>query len=227
MSGVPGTYGDVFRYKTVIWDSLFAFGFVVDGDEYVYSTFIVDGQFRMVVRLDKNGCVSAQLFDTDTDDEYILHLTTDATGAFIGKVRTEFCSILQNIADNCFAAQVFKSEGAAQVIRYIRNTYQDEFEFLWNKFPDNAIVRRKDNKKWYAAILTVKKDKLGLVGNESIEILDLRMKPEDIAQLVDGEKYFPGYHMNKRNWVTLRLDDVMSFEEIFMRIDESYILAKK
>ena len=38
--------------------------------------------------------------------------------------------------------------------------YCDELEFLWQKFPDNAVWRRKDNKKWYGALLTVSKEKL-------------------------------------------------------------------
>lgn len=38
---------------------------------------------------------------------------------------------------------------------------REELEFLWPKSPDNAIFRRPDNKKWYAVLLTVQKEKLG------------------------------------------------------------------
>lgn len=51
---------------------------------------------------------------------------------------------------------------------------------MWKKFPDNTVVRRKDNKKWYAAILTVSRRKLGFDSNEMVEILDLKMTSEDI-----------------------------------------------
>ena len=47
------------------------------------------------------------------------------------------------------------------------------------------------------------------------------------ARLVDGEVYFPGYHMNKSHWVTLCLDGRTTAEEICRRLDESYCLAGK
>ena len=113
------------------------------------------------------------------------------------------------------------------IIEYVRKKYGDELEFLWEKFPDNAIWRRKDNKKWYGALLTVSKRKLGIDSDEIIEIIDLRMKPEDIEKRVDMKKYFPGYHMNKKHWITICLDKTVPYEEICSRIDESYVLAVK
>ena len=113
------------------------------------------------------------------------------------------------------------------IIEYVRKKYGDELEFLWEKFPDNAIWRRKDNKKWYGALLTVSKRKLGIDSDEIIEIIDLRMKPEDIEAKADKLKYFRGYHMNKKHWITICLDDTVSVEEIQQGIDESYTLAIK
>lgn len=208
-------------------DKLSSFGFICRAEVFVYSVPIVDGQFNMVVCCDKDGKIDVRIFDADTQDEYILHLTTDAEGVFVARVRTELCNVLQKIAKECFSTHIFKSEQASQVIKYICETYQDDFEFLWKKFPDNAIVRRKDNQKWYACLLTVRKNKIGLVGDEYVEILDLRMSYEDIKKTIDGRKYFPGYHMNKRSWVTILLDGNVPAEEIFCRINDSYILAKK
>ncbi len=98
---------------------------------------------------------------------------------------------------------------------------------MWPKFPRNAIFRRADNAKWYAAILTVAKNKLGLIGDEIIEIIDLRADSAQIAAMTDGEKYFPGYHMNKKHWLTICLDGSVPAEEIYTLIDNSYLLAQK
>ena len=81
--------------------------------------------------------------------------------------------------------------------------------------------------KWYAVLLTVSSRKLGLDSDEYIEIIDLRMTPDDIEAVVDYQKYFPGYHMNKKHWVTICLDNTLSDEEIQNRIDNSYALAIK
>ena len=37
----------------------------------------------------------------------------------------------------------------------------------------------------------------------------------------------PGYHMNKKHWYTILLDDSVPLEEICRRIDRSYLLAVK
>ncbi|MDR3176713.1 MAG: MmcQ/YjbR family DNA-binding protein [Desulfovibrio sp.] len=55
----------------------------------------------------------------------------------------------------------------------------------------------------------------------------MRIKPEEIDTLIDGKRYFPGYHMNKKHWFTICLDGSVSTEEIFCRIDESFALARK
>ena len=53
------------------------------------------------------------------------------------------------------------------------------------------------------------------------------MNSEDINRLVDYKKYFPAYHMNKKNWVTICLEGKVDLKEIYEKIDQSYILAKK
>ena len=98
---------------------------------------------------------------------------------------------------------------------------------MWEKFDDNAIWRRTDNAKWYGAILTVSKSKLGLPSDEIVEILDLRADPDEIPKMVDGKNIFGGWHMNKKHWITVCLDGSVPPEDIFKMIDISYNLAKK
>ncbi len=95
------------------------------------------------------------------------------------------------------------------------------------KHPDNAIWRRKDTRKWYGALLTVSKRKLGLEDDDMVEIVDLRIPPEELEALIDGQRYYPGYHMNKKHWFTMCLDGSVPIKEICRRIDESYRLAEK
>lgn len=122
-------------------------------------------------------------------------------------------------------SDVFLSAGAQQVIAYAREKYQDELQFLWQRFPKNAILRRKDNAKWYAALLVLDKRKLGLDEDGVVDIIDLRGDPGAIRALVDGERYFPGFHMNKKHWYTMCLDGSVPVKDVLVRIDESYSLA--
>lgn len=215
-----------FKHRKMNQGKLLDYGFLRKDNNYTYSTAIVDDQFTMLVTVQKDGTVTAQVIDVASAEEYVLHRTPDASGAFVGRVRAEYEAVLEQIAQTCFEPDVFKSEDARSVITYIREKYEAAPEFLWQKFPDNAIFRRKDTNKWYAALLTISKRKLGLDADEPVEILDLRIQPEALATLIDNETYFPGYHMNKKHWFTICMDGSVPMEEIYVRIDQSYELAE-
>lgn len=89
------------------------------------------------------------------------------------------------------------------------------------------MLRRKDSRKWYAAILTVNGRKIGLNTDKIVEIIDLRMKADDRDNILSREHYYPGWHMNKKSWYTIVFDDCVADEEIKLRITESYELARK
>ena len=95
-------------------------------------------------------------------------------------------------------------------------------EYLFEKFPDNAVFRNKNNQKWYAAILTVQRGKVGLEGDGKCEVIDLKGPLEKLAALIDNKNFLPGYHMNKKHWYTIRLDGSVNLDEIFKHIDSSY-----
>lgn len=206
-------------------EKLRAYGFRVTDGAYLYEQPLLSGAFTLRVRVRADGA-DACLIDAATDEPYTLFLVEDAQGSFIGEVRAAYCDALSAVAEACFAKTVFQSGYSESVIEYARNTYGDELEFLWEKSPKNAILRRKDNRKWYAALLTISKSKLGAFPDEEIEVLDLRAAPEAIPDMVDGKRVFAGYHMNKKHWITLPLDGTLPAEEICAMLDTSYALAK-
>ena len=76
-------------------------------------------------------------------------------------------------------------------------------------------------------MLTVPKSKLDGKSKEMVEVIDLRGQPDMIESLIDNERYYPGWHMNKKSWYTIVLDKSVSDNELFERVDESHRLAKK
>ena len=58
------------------------------------------------------------------------------------------------------------------------------------------------------------------------DAITLKNTPERVVEL--QEKYLavqPGYHMNKRHWITVALDDSIPDPEVKRWIDESYRLV--
>lgn len=217
----------VFKNRKVTRERLLSFGFSENEGSYIYATDIAGGQFEMAVTVTGEGAVSAEVIDNLSQEPYLLHRVPGATGAFVGRVREEYGGVLAAIAAACFEPDVFKSESARQLIRYVGEKYGDELQYLWKRFPGNAVFRRQDNAKWYAALLIVPRHKLGLDGEGAVDIIDLRIRPEELGALIDGRRYLPGYHMNKKHWLTICLDGSVPQDEIHRRIDESFVLAAK
>ena len=217
----------LFRDRVLNEERLIDYGFEQSGGEYVYGTTIAKGQMKLTVKVSKGNEVDTKIVDSESGEEYVLHLVDDAVGEFVGSIREEYENIMRRIESFCFDKDIFKSSQAREIIKYIREKYNDELEYLWDMFPKYAVWRRKDSRKWYGILLTVSMDKLGMEGHEIIEILDLRIKPEELEEILDERRYFFGYHMNKKNWLTICLNNSVPLDEICRRIDVSYGLAAK
>ena len=54
------------------------------------------------------------------------------------------------------------------------------------------------------------------------EILNVRTDAEKINEMLSVKGYYPAYHMNKKSWITVVLDDTLSDAEIQDLIRKSY-----
>lgn len=211
--------------KKIDFKKLEEFGFKLKDNSYYYHTSLLKNQFKMSVKISLDNSIFTEIIDTETNEPYILYLIEKRSG-YSEKVYKTYSQILEKIQKECFEDEIFKANYTKEIVAYIKNKYRDELEFLWEKSPKNAVVRRKSSKKWYAVILTVSKRKLNLDTDEIIEAINLHNRVEEIEKLIDNKKYFPAYHMNKKHWCTICLDGTVELKEIYKLIDISYELAK-
>lgn len=211
----------IFKDKTPDSKALLLHGFKRKGGAFVREYEILGGQFVLSVKISTD--VSTKLTEEEFGDEYTLHLVPNATGDFVGKIRDAYKKILSEIAEECFERNAFKCEQTKKIISHISKKYGDEPQFLWEKYSDCAVFRRKSSGKWYGVLLTVGKDKLIPGTSGKVEILDLRIDPSSPA--AKEKKYLPGYHMNKSRWITVILDGSVPTREIYKLIYASYELA--
>ena len=216
----------IIKNKTANADKLIGYGFESVGGKYVFCTDIVDGQMRLTVTVE-GGELFTAVYDVEAEEEYTLHRVAGAAGGFVGRVRAEIEATVADVEDKCYDVDVFKEDYTRKILEYAREKYGDEAEYLWEDLPHAAVIRRKDNRKWYALFMTIPAKKLGLDGNDPIEIIDLRFDVDELPNKVDGVRYFYGYHMNKKHWITILLDGSVSLDEILGYVDKSYDLAKK
>lgn len=224
--------GSEFRNKKIDYDKLLKYGFVKENDMYIYNQKISNNEFKVNIVI-TNLEQYSKLIDLESNSEFALVDVETSVGEFVGNLRIEYEVIIKDVIQKCTSKEVFKSEQTKEIIEYIRKKYGDELEFLWEKFDDNAIWRNKQNNKWYGLLLTIPESKLqnnlekdgNIDHNKTIEIIDLRYKKEEIENIIDGKKIFPGYHMNKKSWITINLDNSVDTKTICNLIDNSYNLS--
>lgn len=112
------------------------------------------------------------------------------------------------------------------LLKYAKDNYDTISEKLWAKYPNHEVLRHKSNRKWYAIIMRIPKNKVGLSGEELIDILDIKCDPDLIPILIQQEGYASAYHMNKEHWVTVILDGLARDNEVYDLLDESYRITK-
>ena len=203
-------------------DALQPFGFEKKRNGWAYSAPIAGGALVCTVSIGVNGKVSEKVVDTATGDEYVQYRIAAATGKFVGRVRQDVMSLMERIAAACFERDVFKTDLARGIIETARTEWGEEPEFLWDKFPDYAVLRRRDTDKWYALVARLPDDKVGGKSKELVEIVNLRR-----TDGMDDSRFLPAYHMNKKTWTTIVLDGTMSMDSLIRFLAASRCVATK
>ena len=91
------------------------------------------------------------------------------------------------------------------------------------KYDDNAVFRHSDNRKWFALVMGVRKDKLGLSGEGYVDVMNLKVDDMFLREmLTQQDGIMPAYHMNKQHWISVLLDGTVAEKKIFELIDISF-----
>ncbi|NCB91806.1 MAG: MmcQ/YjbR family DNA-binding protein [Clostridia bacterium] len=113
-----------------------------------------------------------------------------------------------------------------QLETYINGKYNIKPDYMWADAPNHQVYRNKTNRKWFALVMDIPRCKLGLEGDENIDVLDIKCEKDMVFSLLDTEGYFPAYHMNKANWITVILGGSLSDDIIKSLLDMSYGLVE-
>lgn len=113
-----------------------------------------------------------------------------------------------------------------KIFKYVKEKYKIKPDYPFSTFPDYPVLRHEDNRKWFALIMEISGEKLGLKGAEYVDIMNVKLgDPMLVDVLVHQPGYFHGYHIARGNWISILLDGTVPFEEICQWIDESYAVT--
>ena len=110
------------------------------------------------------------------------------------------------------------------VYDYIKQKYKVLPEYPWRKYGGNAVFRHSDNNKWFALVMDIQRDRVGLAGEEYVDVINLKVDDMFFRDLIIQENgIMPAYHMNKVHWISVLLDGTVPEERVFDLIDMSFL----
>ncbi len=212
---------DIFKKSSPDYDKLLEYGFYYDESKYYYRKKILSDSFEIQIVVEDDR-VSGTIYDIEMNDEYLGFRIEDHIGEFAGIIRNEFMSLLIDIREKCFLMNSFVSHQANRISHMIQEKYGDYPCFEWDNYPDFGVFKNKESKKWYALIMNISCSKLGDNSDEMVDVLNVKVDSNKIQQLLKQNGYYRAYHMNKKNWISLILNDTLTDDVILSFIDESY-----
>ena len=91
----------------------------------------------------------------------------------------------------------------------------------------NAALRHNDTKKWFGIIMYVGKDKVDKLNDKTkVEVINIKLDEDIIKDLLKKDGFYPAYHMGKKYWISIILDDTLDDKYLFKLINDSYNLTK-
>lgn len=213
---------ELFKKTKIDFDKISKYGFKKENNLYKYSKKIMNNTFVANIVIDNDGIVKGKVYDLSFGDEYTNFRIENSTGSFIGQIRDEFETLLKDIRMKCFTRKNFICDQSNRITKVIKKKYGDEPEFEWENFPGYATFRNRDSKKWYGIIMNLDKSKLGEKCTGEVEVIDVKLEPNEIEELLKQDGFYPAYHMNKKSWITIILNNTISDDNIMSLIDKSY-----
>jgi len=211
---------DIFKRAVIDFGKLKKYGFTKSGDKWNYTKLFMNGDFEAAVTIDDKGHISGTVYEVATGDEF-LPLRVENMEGFAGEVRAEYKQILEDIKADCCRINYFMQPQANRLTEMIYKTYGDIPSFPW-EFDGYGVFRNPNNEKWYALVMNIDKSKLDKKLSGEVEVVNLKLNEENIRHLLQQKGFYPAYHMNKKSWITILLDDSIKDDVLFALLDESH-----
>ena len=112
-----------------------------------------------------------------------------------------------------------------EVILYIEKKYKIKPQFPWAPKAAHIVFKHSNNKKWFALIMRVTGDKLGLETKNIMDVINLKCDTDLLENIRMSKGILPAYHMNKKHWISVILDKRVADDTVKSLIDLSFELT--
>lgn len=178
----------------------------------LYAVFVIAGKSFEV-----------NVFDADTDEEYLPFNVLDNITGFVTGIREQVEDLVQEIKEKC----LLNSNMKLRLMEYCERKFGTEPEAPWEDSPDAYTFKTAKRNKWYALFMTIPYKSLGLVAKGTLDVVNIKLPPEKVLDLIDRVHFYPAYHMNKKHWITIVINKEVDEPLVQQLLEESYGLVEK
>lgn len=204
-------------------NKLTKFGFLRDNKGLILNKSILNNEFIVEIRVVEET-FEIEVFDNNFNEIYSLFSVDSAAGELVTNVRNEVELILKEILELSDNSEAIYNE----IIKYIKKKYSST---MVKPFKGNPNIKAfvTDKNKWYALILNVEYNKLNKDSSieSKVKIINLKHNTNHIPKIINERNIFPSYHMSKKHWISVVIDNNMDLNYLTQLIDISYNLVKK
>lgn len=215
---------DIFKAYKFNKKKAISFGFIEENGIFKYSSLILENDFQLIVSIEDKE-ISFQVYDRETGDLYPQVHMDSMRGSFVRAVREACLEVLLQIRKSCFDVQNFICPQTKRIMAIVQEKYGNQLEYLWEKSPDTAILRHDSNQKWYAVLMKISWEKLDKGREGLVEVINV--KHDQVVSLIQEKGIYPAFHMNKRYWISVPLDDTFTDEKVLELFEISWDLTRK
>ncbi len=212
---------ELFKGYKLNKESLIKYGFELNDNKYFFNKEIYNNSF--ILKITISDVIDGILIDKDFNDEYKQINSTILSG-FALTLKEECEKVLLDIRDNCFTKDTFIYDQTNRINKLLKDKYGITPEFLWDKSPSAGVYRNKRSNKWISIIMAIPKNRIIGEDETIIEVMNLNLGDEANNYLKDDYIY-PAYHMNKKYWVSIILDDSLTDGFIMELIEKSFNIS--
>lgn len=219
----------VFERKRFVKEKMLDFGFTENDGGYCYETDFMDGDFSAVLQVSKSGEIACRVVDKMNGEEYSQIRIDSSRSGYVQSVRTAYEELLGHIAEECCKEVSFASDQANRIAERIAGTYDTLPDYPWDGsgYQHFGVFRHSGNSKWFALIMNVKRRVLTKDHDESaVDVVNLKAERDAIAKLTQRPGIYPAYHMNRKYWISVALDGLLTDDEVMALVSESFRLTE-
>lgn len=166
----------------------------------------------------EDHCLDSRVVDED-NEPYTLFEIKPSPSALAQRLQDELTEWVQlNIASS-------EDEGVRWT-HWIEERFDVEGQHPFKRIPTATTFLTKHQQKWFALLMEVPLRVLQPEGKGNVWLLNIKVNPDNRLQLIDGNTIFDAYHMNKKHWVSVMLNDDTNQQLLGELVSQSYRLVE-